>query len=109
MNKIFAIAWKDAVIRFASKSELFTFIILPIVFTFLLSGGTPSGNEDNRIRLLTVDESQTAISQQILTELENSTAVRTEVVLRSEAQDQFDDRRASAVFIIPAGIACAIL
>jgi len=104
MNKIFAIAWKDAVIRFASKSELFTFIILPIVFTFLLSGGTPSGNEDNRIRLLTVDESQTAISQQILTELENSTAVRTEVVSRSEAQDQFDDRRASAVFIIPAGI-----
>lgn len=104
MNKLFAIAWKDAVIRFASKSELFTFIILPIVFTFLLAGGSPSGNEDNRIRLLTVVESQTTISQQILTELENSTAVRIEVVSRGEAQDQFDDRRASAVFIIPAGI-----
>jgi len=104
MKKIFAIAWKDAIIRFASASELIFFIILPIIFTFLLAGGTPSGNEDNRIRLLVVDEAQTPISQQILTELENSTAVRSEVVSRDEAQKQFDDRRASAVFIIPAGV-----
>ncbi len=104
MKKIFAIAWKDAIVRFASSSELLFFIILPIVFTFLLAGGTPSGNEDNRIRLLVVDEANTAISQQILTELENSTAVRSEVVAREEAQSQFDQRRASAVFIIPAGI-----
>jgi ABC-2 type transport system permease protein len=104
MKKIFAIAWKDAIIRFASSSELIFFIILPVVFTFLLAGGTPSGNEDNRIHLLVVDESQTAISQQILAELENSTAVRSEIVSQEEAQKQFDDRRADAVFIIPAGI-----
>ena len=104
MKIIFAIAWKDAIIRFASSSELLFFIILPVVFTFLLAGGTPSGNEDNRIHLLVVDESQTAISQQILAELENSTAVRSEIVSQDEAQKQFDDRRADAVFIIPAGI-----
>ena len=104
MKKIFAIAWKDAIVRFASASELLFFIILPVVFTFLLAGGTPSGNEDNRIRLLVVDESNTAISQQILSELENSTAVRAEVATRDEAQSQFDERRAIAVFIIPAGI-----
>ena len=104
MKKIFAIAWKDAIIRFASRSELLFFIILPIVFTFLLAGGTPSGDEDNRIRLPVVDEAQTAISKQIIEELENSTAVRPEVLTRTEAQKQFDDRRASAVFIIPAGI-----
>ena len=109
MKKIFAIAWKDAIIRFASSSELIFFIILPVVFTFLLAGGTPSGNEDNRIRLLVVDEAQTPISQQILAELENSTAVRSEVVSRDEAQSQFDDRRASAVFIIPAGVDIASL
>jgi len=109
MKKIFAIAWKDAIIRFASSSELIFFIILPVVFTFLLAGGTPSGNEDNRIRLLVVDEAQTPISQQILAELENSTAVRSEVVSREEAQSQFDDRRASAVFIIPAGVDIASL
>lgn len=109
MKKIFAIAWKDAIIRFASSSELLFFIILPIVFTFLLAGGTPSGNEDNRIHLLVVDEAQTPISQQMLAELKNSTAVRSEVASRDEAQKQFDDRRASAVFIIPAGIDIASL
>jgi len=104
MKKIFAIAWKDAIIKFASKSEWLFFLILPITFTFLISGGVPSGEEDNRIRLLVVDESNTAISQQIISELENSTAVRAEIVARKEAESQFDDRRASVVFIIPAGI-----
>jgi len=104
MKKIFAIAWKDAIIRFASKSEFLFFIILPMVFTFLVAGGTPSGDEDPRIGLLVVDEARTSISQQIITELENSTAIRPEVLTRTEAQKQFDDRRADAVFIIPAGI-----
>lgn len=109
MRKIFAIAWKDAIVRFASSSELLFFIILPVVFTFLLAGGTPSGNEENRIRLLVVEEAQTAISQQIIDELENSTAVYPEVVAREEAQSQFDERRASSVLIIPAGIDLASL
>jgi len=109
MKKIFAIAWKDAIVRFASKSELLFFIILPIVFTFLVAGGTPSGNEDPRIALLVVDEAHTGISQQIITELENSTAVKPEVVSRADAQKQFDNRRADAMFIIPAGIDIAPL
>lgn len=104
MKKIFAIAWKDAIIRFASSSELLFFIVLPIVFTFLLAGGTPSGNEDPRIELVVVDEAQTSLSKQILAELENSTAVRPELVSRAEAQSSFDDRRADVVFIIPAGM-----
>ncbi|HXD11246.1 MAG TPA: ABC transporter permease, partial [Anaerolineales bacterium] len=104
MKKIFAIAWKDAIIRFASSSELLFFIILPIVFTFLLAGGTPQGDEDPRISLLVVDEAQTTISTRIIDELENSTAVRPEMLTRAEAQKQFDDRRADAVFFIPAGI-----
>lgn len=104
MKKIFAIAWKDAIVRFSSSSELLFFIVLPLVFTFLLAGGTPSGQEDPRIRLLVVDEANTAISQQIMDELERSTAVRPEVTDRVNAQKQFDDRRASTVFIIPAGM-----
>jgi ABC-2 type transport system permease protein len=109
MKKIFAIAWKDAIIRFASSSELLFFIVLPVVFTFLLAGGSPNGEQDPRIRLLVVDEAQTVISQQIIDELENSTAVYPEVATREEAQGQFDERRASAVFIIPAGIDIASL
>ncbi|MFC2063718.1 ABC transporter permease [Chloroflexota bacterium] len=104
MKKILAIAWKDAIIRFASSSELLFFIILPIAFTFLLAGGTPSGNEDNRIRLLVVDEAETSISRQIVSELENSTAIRPELVSRKEGETQFDERRASALFIISKGI-----
>jgi ABC-2 type transport system permease protein len=104
MKKIFAIAWKDATIRFASKSEWLFFVILPITFTFLIAGAVPSGDDDNRIRLLVVDEAQTSISQQIVSELQNSTAVRAEMVALEEAESQFDDRRAPVVFIIPAGI-----
>ncbi|MGZ9234345.1 MAG: ABC transporter permease [Anaerolineales bacterium] len=104
MRKIFAIAWKDAITRFASPSELLFFIILPVFFTFLLAGGTPSGDEDPRIGLLAVDEANSAVSQQIIAELERSTAVRPEVTTRDEAQNLFDDRRAEVVLIIPAGI-----
>jgi ABC-2 type transport system permease protein len=104
MKKIFAIAWKDAITRFASPSELLFFIILPVVFTFLLAGGTPSGDEDPRISLVVVDEAKTSVSEQIISELENSTAVRPEVTTREEAQSQFDERRAEVVLIIPAGI-----
>ena len=109
MKKIFAIAWKDAIIRFASSSELLFFIILPIVFTFLLAGGTPSGDDDNRIPFDVVDEANTAISKEIIAELENSTAVRPDLVTRAEAESQFEERRATAVFIIPAGIDIASL
>src|SRR5512138_3310967 len=109
MKKIFAIAWKDALVRFSSSSELLFFIILPVVFTFLLAGGTPSGNEDPRIPLTVVDEAKTSISSQIIDQLKHSTAVRPELATREEAQSQFDDRRAEVVLIIPAGIDVAAL
>jgi ABC-2 type transport system permease protein len=104
MKKIFAIAWKDAIVRFASSTELLFFIILPIAFTFLLAGGTPQGDEDPRIGLLAVDEANTAISQQIVKELESSTAVRPEMTSRAKAQNLFEDRRADVVLMIPAGV-----
>ena len=107
MRKIFAIAWKDAIIRFSSPSELLFFIILPLVFTFLLAGGTR--DDDPRVDLIVVDESKTSISQQMLRELEASTAVRPEVVTQQEAQNLFDQRRADVVLLIPAGIDIASL
>lgn len=104
MKKIFAIAWKDAIIRFASSSELLFFIVLPLVFTFLLAGGTPSGDEDRRLELLVVDEAKTALSQQVIGELRASSAVRPEVVTREVAQSLFDQRRADVLLMIPAGL-----
>jgi len=109
MKKIFAIAWKDAIVRFSSSAELLFFIILPLVFTFILAGGTPSGNEDPRIPLLVVDESKTQISAELIDQLEGSTAVRPELTTREEAESQFDNRRAEVVLMIPPGIDVASL
>ena len=105
MKKIFAIAWKDAVIRFASSSELLFFIILPLVFTFLLAGGTPSGNPtNNRVRLVVVDQANTSISQEIIAELENSTSTYPELMSLADAEEEFSVRRVSAILVIPEGM-----
>ena len=109
MKKLFAIIWKDTIVRFSSLWELVFFIVLPIIFTFLLAGGSPGGKDDSRIRLLVVDEAKTSISAQIIAELDKSTAVRPEVTTRAEAEDQFSQRRASTLFIIPVGLDMAAL
>lgn len=104
MKKIFAIAWKDAIVRFASPSEWLFFIVLPLVFTFIFAGGVPTGDEDNRVRLVVVDEAQTDISRQLIEELENSTSVRPDALSLTEAEQEFDSRRVSALLIIPSGL-----
>lgn len=104
MGKIAAIIWKDARLRFSGPSELVFFILLPIVFTFLLAGGTPSGDEDNRLRMLVVDQAGTLISARLITELEHSSAVRPEMMSLEQAQGEFVRRRASVLLIIPAGL-----
>jgi len=104
MRKIFAIAWKDAIIRFATSWELVFFIILPVAFTLLLAGGAPSGEEDNRIRLVVVDQANTEVSKEIVSALEGSTSVRSEVLGLQEAETQFRERRASSMLILPPGL-----
>lgn len=105
MKKIFAIIWKDTIVRFASTSEWLFFIILPLIFTFLLAGGSPSGNAtNNRVRLVVVDLANTSISQSIVAELERSTAVYPDSLSLEEAEEQFEARRATAVLILPAGL-----
>jgi len=104
MKKIFAIAWKDTIVRFGSASEWLYFIVLPILFTFVFAGGVPTGDEDNRIGLVVVDQANTSISQEIISELEKSTAVRPDVLSLEEAEEQFNSRLAPAVLIIPTGL-----
>jgi ABC-2 type transport system permease protein len=102
MKKIIAIVWKDTLLRFSSKAELLFFIILPIIFTFILAGGTGNQNADNRIRLLVADQAQSALSQQIIAELEKSESVRPEVVTLEDGEAAFEDRAAAALLVIPA-------
>lgn len=102
MKKVLSIIWKDTILRFSSKSELLFFLILPIVFTFILAGGTGNQNADNRIRLLVADQAQSPLSEQIIAELEKSESVRPEVVALEEGEAAFEDRAASALLVIPA-------
>lgn len=104
MNKIFAIAWKNILIRFSSRIFLIFWLILPLVFTFLLASAQQSAEGgDNRQLLLVVDEDKTALSQQLLAELEQSEAIRPELKTAAEAEEGLRDQESLAILTIPAG------
>ena len=103
MQKILAIIWKDLKLRFSSKAELLYFIILPLIFTFILAGGTSAGDDDPRLGLAVVDLARSSLSADLLGELENSTTVVPIPFELAEAEQQFDDRRLSSLLILPAG------
>jgi ABC-2 type transport system permease protein len=107
MIKIFAIAWKDTLIRFDSWSRWIFFLILPIVFTVVLAGGT--GSSDSRVRLVVVDQANSPLSMDLVTELEKSRAVYPDMLTLTQAQNQFSQRSVSAVLIIPVGFDTAHL
>jgi len=101
MKKIFAIAIKDTLVRFASPSEGIFFLLLPVIFTVIL--GNATGVADSRVRLPIVDEAHTTLSEQLIAELQDSSAVRVELQDHSTAVNDFNNRRNSAVLILPAG------
>ena len=102
MRKTLAIILKDIRLRFASPVEWLFFLILPVSFIFILSGGT-APLEDNRLGLLTVEQVQSPLSQSLLAELEKSSSVRPIPTELQDALDQLSARQASSVLIIPAG------
>ena len=101
MKKILAIIRKDIRLRFAGPSEWLFFLILPIVFTLILAGGT-AGAGDARIRLLVVDQANTSLSAELIAALGKSEAIRPQVAPLATAESEFSQRRVSAVLIIPA-------
>jgi ABC-2 type transport system permease protein len=101
MKKIFAITWKDTLLRFDSWSRWLFFLILPIVFTFILAGGTGS-NTDSRVRLVVVDQANSPLSADLVAALEKSEAVRPDLMNLAQAESQFSQRRVSAFLVIPA-------
>ena len=102
MRKILAIAWKDTLLRFSGMAEWLFFLILPIVFTVILAGGT-GASADSRIRLVVVDQANSPLSTELITTLGKSEAVRPEVLPLSRAEDEFSKRRASAMLVISSG------
>ncbi len=102
MRKILAITWKDTLVRFSSTSEWLFFLILPIIFTVLLAGGT-GAPDDSRIRLVVADQANTSLSAELIDTLAKSDAVHPELMPLAQAQDEFDTRRAAVLLVIPAG------
>ncbi len=103
MIKIFAIAFKDVKIRFTGFAEWLYFLILPVVFTVILAGGTVAGNTDPRIRLAVVDQANTSLSADLIAAIEKSDSVRPDVMTLEKAESQFSQRNVSAVLVIPTG------
>ena len=103
MNKIFAIIFKDVKNRFNGFTEWLFFLILPIVFTFILAGGTVAPQGDNRIRLAVVDQANTALSTDLIAAIDKSESIRPDVMTLDKAESQFSQRNVSAVLVIPSG------
>lgn len=91
---------KDTLIRFTSPLEWLFFLILPVIFTFILSGGTGEA-ADSRVTLYVVDNAQSSLSTSLISELERSTSVKPEITSMSEAQSTFESRKVSAVLVLP--------
>lgn len=105
MNKILAIAWKDALVRFASRMELLFFIILPVVFTFLLGGGlgAGAGEGDSRLPIAVVDRAGSPLALELRAALVDSPTVRVIDADEAAADAALDAKDVAVVLVIPAG------
>ena len=61
MRKLFAIIFKDTLVRFTSPLEWLFFLVLPMVF-MLLIGGSTGAPADQRVKLYIVDEASSPLS-----------------------------------------------
>lgn len=100
MNKIAAIILKDTKIRFTSPVEWLFFLILPVIFIFILSGGT-GAPADSRLTLFTVDQANSPLSRSLIDELAKSSSIKPKAIELKDALADFESRQTSAVLIIP--------
>jgi ABC-2 type transport system permease protein len=103
MRKVLVIAWKDTVLRFSGWAEWLFFLILPIVFTVVLAGGT-GAPRDPRIRLVVVDQAHSPLSAELVATLERSGAIRPDLLPLDKAEQELSQRRVSAILVIPSGL-----
>ena len=107
MSKVITIALKDMKLRFSGKTELLFFLILPLIFTLLLSGVLFGGGA-NKIVMVVVDEDNSDLSHKLVSLLQSSEIVMPSLLMRESAQETFDERDAAAILIIPSGIEASL-
>lgn len=106
--KIVNIAWKDLIMRFSDRTEILFFLILPVVFTFLLSGGASQGS-DSPTPLLVVDQDGGQLSADLIAAIFENKTLQPQVVSFSDAQRAFADKKAPAWLIIPDNFETSLL
>ena len=103
MKALLAIARKDFLLRFSSRSEWLFFLILPLAFTAILGGGFNFGGDgDPRLPLFVVDEDGSGLSAALLADLGRSSTVLAHERSRAEAEAGVEDDEAAAALIVPA-------
>jgi ABC-2 type transport system permease protein len=102
MSKVIAIALKDLKLRFTGKTELLFFLILPLIFTLLLSGVLFGGGA-NKIVMVVVDEDNSDFSHKLVSLLQSSEILTPSLLVRESAMESFDQHDAAAILIIPSG------
>jgi ABC-2 type transport system permease protein len=109
MTKIIAIAWKDTLLAFSSRSQLLFFIILPVVFTFILGSAFSGGEDGDLIALAVVDHDDSQLSAALIEELAAGDLVKPDVLPASEADARFGAGNFPALLTIPAGFEARLL
>lgn len=109
MRKIFAFAWKDYLLRFSNRSELFTFIVLPIIFTVLIRYAAGGGGGESGIALLVVNQDTSQQATELINELSKSETLAVKEVTADKAEKQFEDKQAPIWLTIPAGFGDTIM
>ncbi len=101
MKKIYNIAWKDLKNRFSNPMEIMFFLVLPIIFTFLLSGTI--GSDGGTYQLLVVDQDQTSLSNQLLEGLASTGTMEVVSISSEEMEAVADAEETAAILTIPTG------
>jgi ABC-2 type transport system permease protein len=109
MAKIAAIAWKDTLLAFSSRSQLLFFIILPVVFTYILGSAFSGDQDSSRIALAVVDQDSSQLATALINQLADGGTVAPEIQTAADAQALFADEVAPAVLTIPAGFEARLL
>jgi len=111
IGQIFATTWKDLKILLKDFGGLATLFLMPTMFIFVMTlalGGLFSGDNDNPIEILVVNDDTGTISSQIVEGLQATEgfAIETEwdgvVLTRARAEALIADEKRSIAVIIPA-------
>lgn len=109
MRKITSIIWKDTIRNFSSWTQLLFFLVLPIIFTVLLSGALGIDSGGGGVTLLLVNEDDGAQAQLLVDTLTENGTVSPALLNLADAEAAFADEDAPALLLIPDGFSAALL